>query len=96
MKRNIFNIAIIIALGYGIVSCSYIIFFYKPKPTQITKEVKIVDTEALQKLQSQFNQLQVEYDKLLTEYTTFTHHLETYERGWYDGYMRAKVIEAGE
>ena len=56
-------------------------------------EVKVVDTEALQKLQTQFNQLQVEYDKLLTEHTTFARHLEVYERGFYLGYMRAKGYE---
>ena len=63
---------------------------------QTTKEVKVIDTEAIHKLQEQYNQLQLEYDKLLTEHTTFSRHLEVYERGAYDGYTRARVIEVEE
>ena len=53
---------------------------------------EIIDAEsidALQKLQTQFNQLQVEYD-------TFEHYLEGYERGYFLGYMKAKGYEVEE
>ena len=86
MKKSefIFIVIILLIVFIGaLVLFGYELGAKSTKPTQIIKEVKIVDTEALQKLQAQFNQLQVEYD-------TFEHYLEGYERGWYDGHMKAK------
>ena len=90
MKKSEFIFIMIILLiallfGYGIGIKSV-------KPVETTKGVIIYDTSLLDsyiKLQSQFNQLQVEYD-------TFTNYLNGFERGYFIGYMRAKGIEVEE
>ncbi len=72
--RAIFLLLVGLFIG-GLIGMSF------TKPTQIIREVKVIDTEALQKLQEQFNQLQLEYD-------TFTNYLE----GYYRGYLKARGV----
>ena len=90
--RKIIMYTVIALASLLLISNTYKLGLNSIKPTQIIKEVKVVDTELL----NSFLKLQVEYDKLLTEYTTFENHLEVYERGFYSGYLKAKGIEAGE
>ena len=92
MRKYILPFIMLIA-GLSILSIGiYQLGERNSKLITITKEIKVVDTELL----NNYLSLQAEYNKLLTEYTTFAHHLETYERGVYDGNLRAKGINPEE
>ena len=84
MRKIIMYIVIALA-SFLLIINTYKLGVNSVKPITIV----MVDSEELQKLQSQFNQLQVEYD-------TFDHYLRGVERGYFIGYMKAKGYEVEE